>query len=163
MAQSYLDPTTLLDPIVDPNSDRTEKFLVFGLGTLNLAFSVDSVEKIVNYTPIHSSGTTATGLVHLDDRSVTVIDLHRRLFHTSQAPSTKRKQFLILIKNSKQESFGLLVNQTPTLMDVPVPQIRVLPESYRQNDTLSCAKQVMVIKQKEASFTIFVLDPDRLV
>lgn len=165
-----LDPTTLLNPAVDPNGDlrsdgtsRTRKYLVFTLGKLNLAFDVDHVEKIVNYLPIHNSGTTAIGLIHLEDRSVTVIDLHRQLFKVSQPPTTKGRLFLILFKNRLGESLGLLVNETPTLMDIPLPQIRVLPESYRRNDTLACASHVMIIQEKEQSFTVFALDPDRLI
>lgn len=165
-----LDPTTLLNP-VDSNSDplnggeasRTHKYLVFTLGKLNLAFDVDHVEKIVNYRPIHHSGTTAIGLIHLEDRSITVIDLHRQLFKVSQPPGTKGRQFLILFKNRRGESLGLLVNETPTLLDMPLSQIRVLPESFRQNDTLACANQVIIVQEKGQSFTVFVLDPERLI
>lgn len=163
MNQPFLDPTTLLNPVDANQVQRTEKFLVFALGKLNLALSVDRVEKILNYTAIHSSGTTATGIIHLEDRSVTVLDLHRRLFNVSQPPLVKGRQFLILAKNSQGESFALLVNETPTLMDIPIAQIRILPDSYRQSDTLFCASHVMIVQQKEQSFTVFLLDSDRLV
>ncbi len=171
MNTTALDPTILRNAVVAPNSDlrsddetvRTHKYLVFTLGKLNLAFDVDHVERIVNYLPIHHSGTTAIGLIHLENRSVTVIDLHRQLFEVSQPPTTKGRLFLILFKNRLGESLGLLVNETPTLMDIPLSQIRILPASFRQNDTLACASQVMIVQEKGQSFTVFVLDPERLI
>jgi purine-binding chemotaxis protein CheW len=163
MNQPLLDPTTLLNSIDTDQIQRTEKLLVFALGTLNLALPLERVEKILNATAIHSSGTTATGIVHLEGRSVTVLDLHRRLFSVSQPSLIQGRQFLILAKNSTKESFALLVNETPKLMDVPLAQIRILPDSYRQNDTLFCATHVAIVQQKEQSLTVFLLDSDRLL
>ena len=157
-------PSVFTDNTVDQSSvSQTEKFLVFSVGKLNLALSVTIVEKILNYTAIHSSGTTATGIVHLENRSVTVIDLYQRLFNIKQANVSHAKQFLILAKNSQNESFGIVINETPTLFDVSLSQIRVLPASYRQNDTLNIASHVMIIPYKEDSLTVFLLDCDRLV
>jgi purine-binding chemotaxis protein CheW len=70
---------------------------------------------------------------------------------------------LILAKNSDHESFGIVINETPTLFDVSLSQIRVLPASYRQNDTLNIASHVMIIPYKEDSLTVFLLDCDRLI
>ena len=157
-------PSVFTDNAIDQASvSKTEKFLVFSVGKLNLALSVPIVEKILNYTAIHSSGTTATGIVHLENRSVTVIDLYQRLFNIKQANVSHAKRFLILAKNSQNESFGIVINETPTLFDVSLSQIRVLPASYRQNDTLNIASHVMIIPYKDDSLTVFLLDCDRLV
>jgi len=142
---------------------QTDKFLLFNLGKLNLALPIAQVIKILNYQAGHGSGTTATKLVHLEGRSVTLIDLHQRLFKVPAPSVLAAKQFLILAQSSSQEEFCLLVNITPTLVEVPRSEIRVLPDSYRRNDTLSCATQVMIIRQKQQDFTVFVLDPDRLI
>ncbi|BFM39000.1 chemotaxis protein CheW [Synechocystis sp. LKSZ1] len=141
----------------------TAKFLLFTLGKLHLALPIDQVVRILNYATVHGSGTTATGIIHLEDRSVTVIDLGQRLLHRSQLPSAVTKQFLILAKNRLGEEFALVVPETPTLIDVAVEQMRILPDSYRQNDTLNCASHVMVIPQPGQSLTVFLLDPDALV
>ena len=95
-------PSVFTDNAIDQASvSKTEKFLVFSVGKLNLALSVPIVEKILNYTAIHSSGTTASGIVHLENRSVTVIDLYQRLFNIKQPNISHTKQFLILAKNSQ--------------------------------------------------------------
>lgn len=92
-----------------------------------------------------------------------MIDLYQRLFNIKQANISHAKQFLILAKNSQHESFGIVINETPTLFDVSLSQIRILPASYRQNDTLNIASHVMIIPYKEDSLTVFLLDCDRLV
>jgi purine-binding chemotaxis protein CheW len=144
-------------------ASSTAKFLLFTLGQLHLALPIAQVVRILNYAPVHGSGTTATGLVHLEDRSVTVIDLGQRLLHRSQSPSALTKSFLILAQTSRGEEFAIVVPSPPTLMDVAVEHIRVLPASYRQNDTLNCASHVMVIPQLGQSLTVFLLEPDALV
>lgn len=142
---------------------RPEKFLLFAVGKLNLALSVDLVVKILPHTPTYGSGLSDTGLVNLEDRSLTVVDLHRRLFHVPQPRPNRNRQYFILLKNRSGEEFCLLVNDAPTLMDVLPNQIRQLPNSYRQNDSLRCASHVLLVEQKSEKFTVFLLDPDLLL
>ncbi|MEB3311158.1 MAG: CheW domain-containing protein [Snowella sp.] len=160
---SVLDPNNLGSLPEQATLGQTEKFLVFTVGKLNLALAVPIVERILSYTPIHGSGTTASGIIHLQDRSVTVVDLYQRLFKVKQPQSSQSKQFLILARNSANESFGILINETPSLFDVPLSQVRVLPDSYRHSDTLNMASHVMIITNKDQSFTVFLLDSDRLI
>lgn len=140
-----------------------EKFLLFATGKLNLALPIALVVKILPHTPSYGSGLSDTGVLNLEDRTVTVIDLHRRLFRVSQPPTQRTRQYFILLKNRRGEEFCLLVNDPPTLMDVPHQQIRKLPESYRQTDSLHCASHVLLVEQKNEKFTIFLLDPDLLL
>jgi chemotaxis signal transduction protein len=151
---------------VDPNGEQQEnhrrKFLIFKTGQLNLALPVESVKKITHYTPMQGSGTTSVGLIHIDNHEITAIDLHKRLFKVAQ-PSFEGRQFLILAKNSIDELFGILVSQTPSLVDLPLSQIRTLPDSYRRGDTLEIASHVTRVQQNEQLLTVFVLDVDRLV
>ncbi len=151
---------------VDPNLGKKEtcrrQLLIFQTGTLNLALAVESVKKITHYTSMQGSGTTAVGLIHIDNLEITAIDLHKRLFKVPQA-SVEGRQFLILAKNSIDELFGILVSQTPTLVDLPLAQIRTLPDSYRRADTLEIASHVTRVQENDQLLTIFVLDVDRLV
>ncbi len=142
---------------------RLQKLLCFRVGKLHLAFLVEQVQKVMNYTPMHGSGTGSVGIIHLGDREITVIDLHRRLFKVNQAIAPNIRQYLILSTDSQGEQFGVLVGETPVLMDVPTSQIRLLPDSYRRGDTLSLASHVTVIPQAETSLTVFLLDSDRLL
>jgi chemotaxis signal transduction protein len=144
-------------------NERSLKLLIFGMGNLNLALPIDYVKKVIHHIPIYSSGTNHFGVVHLEDREVTVIDLHRKIFKTRQAYKSIDKSYLILTRNTAQEQFGIVVDRTPSLIEVPVSQIRVLPESYRRSDTLEIASHITIIPEKDNSLTVFLLDVDRLI
>jgi chemotaxis signal transduction protein len=144
-------------------NNRTIKLLTFGVGQLNLALPVDIVKKVINYTTIYSSGLNHMGVAHIDDREVTVIDLHKRLYKVSQPMGSDSRGYLILSRNNLGEPFAIWVAKTPTLQDVLMSKVRALPESYRRSDTLEIASHVTVIQQKDESVTVFLLDVDRLV
>ena len=143
---------------------NTIKLLVFPIGNLNAALAIDNVQKIVNYSTVLGSGLNHYGLVNLGDQEVTVIDLHQKLFQTPQILTAEDKKYLLLAKNSVNETFGILIKQSPELYDVKLNIIRALPSSYRRADTLKIASHVCVMKQEEEEDkTIFILDPDELI
>lgn len=142
---------------------RLLKLLLFRIGSLHLALSLDSVRKVANYTTVYGSGTTPVGIAHLEDREVTVLDLHRRLFRADPPASLEAKKYLILAENSLAETLAIVVGEAPTLVDVPASQIRQLPDSYRRADTLEMASHVAIVPQGGQSLTVFLLDADRLV
>jgi purine-binding chemotaxis protein CheW len=144
-------------------TDRSLKLLIFGLGNLNLALPIEYVQKVIHHIPIYSSGTNHFGIVHLEDREITVIDLHRKIFKTRQNIDLSLKSYLILTRNTAKEQFGIVVDRTPSLLEVSASQIRVLPESYRRSDTLEIASHVTIISQQDNSLTVFLLDVDRLI
>ncbi|MEB3227662.1 MAG: CheW domain-containing protein, partial [Synechocystis sp.] len=151
MAIDSISPLSYSAATADQSVETTrppEKFLLFAMGKLNLALPIALVVKILPHTPSYGSGLSDTGILNLEDRSITAIDLHRRLFRVPQPPTGRSRQYFILLKNRKGEEFCLLVNEAPTLMDVPHKQIRKLPESYRQTDSLQCASHVLLIEQK---------------
>lgn len=139
------------------------KLIVFGMGSLNLALPIQSVYKVVNHTPIYSSGLKPVGVAHLGDGEVTVVDLYRQFFKASPFKESDRDSYLVIVKNTTGELYGIPVPETPILQEVPLSQIRVLPESYRRADTLGVASHVAVIPQEVAPFTIFLLDVDLLL
>ncbi|MDJ0508169.1 MAG: chemotaxis protein CheW [Crocosphaera sp.] len=154
--------TINVDPYGGQKQVRFRKLLIFQTGSLNLALPVESVKKITHYTPMEGSGTGAVGLIYVDDHQITAIDLHKRLFKVPQ-PSLEGRQFLILAKNSLEELLGILVSQTPTLVELPLSQIRTLPDSYRQGDTLDMATHVTRLQHNNELLTVFILDVDRLI
>jgi len=139
------------------------KLIVFGMGGLNLALPIESVHKVVNHTPVYSSGVGSVGVAHLGDGEVTVVDLYRRFFKESQISESEPTGYLVLVKNTTGELYGVPVAETPVLMEVPSSLIRVLPESYRRSDTIEVASHVAVIPQEVAPLTVFLLDVDLLL
>jgi chemotaxis signal transduction protein len=149
--------------ITSLHKDRAIKLLIFKIGKLTLALHIERVKKVIDYVPVYSSGLNHVGIIHLEDKEVTVVDLHKKLFRVKQSNDFDFKTYLILARTSNQEQFGIIVNQTPSLFEIPMSQIRVLPESYRRSDTLEIASHVTIIEQKNESLTVFLLDSNRLI
>lgn len=140
-----------------------KKFLFFPVGTLNFALSVDVVKKVYKNTTIHSSGLNDLGLAHFGDFDVPVIDLHRRIFNTTLAYGPQLKSYVILTFNSANERFGVLIPNSPSLIDIPFDSVRVLPESYRRRDSLDIASHVALLSDQEPQITVFILEADSLI
>jgi purine-binding chemotaxis protein CheW len=154
-------------PFINVNNTTSSiiKLLVFEIESLSLALPVKQVQKVIRQTEVHGSGLSYVNLSHLEDQEVTIVDLYRKLFKVSQPTNnSKEKGYFIITKNITSEPLGIMVNKTPTLIDVLVEQVRTLPNSYRRADTLEIASHVAVIPQdKETALTIFILDLDRLI
>jgi chemotaxis signal transduction protein len=136
------------------------KILVFKVGHLYLGLQIESVEKVINYTPIYGSGLSDLGIAHVGDQEITVIDLHRKLFNQDQS---YQEGYLIIIQNSQGESFAVLAEDTPSLIEIPLSNLRILPESYRHGDTLAIASHVTMIEQENQKITVFLLDRDQII
>lgn len=139
------------------------KLIVFTIGKLNFSLPIEIVYKILNRTTIYSSGTNQVGVTHIGEREITVIDLHQRFFKAKSINESESNGYLVILENTMGELYGIPVAEAPILMDVPLSTIRVLPESYRQADTLEIARHVAVIPQGEESLTVFLLDVDLLL
>lgn len=139
------------------------KLLVFSMGNLNLALPIKSVYKVLKHTPVYGSGVQPVGVTHLGDSEVTVVDLHRRFFKSSLTSVPPSSRYLVIVQNTTGELYGIPVVDTPSLIEVPSSQIRVLPESYRRADTLDVASHVAVIPQETIPLTVFLLDVDLLL
>lgn len=139
------------------------KLIVFSIGSLHLGLRIESVFKVVNHMTVYGSGLNHVGITHLGDSEVTVVDLYRRFFKSSLTSESHPSSYLVLVKNTIGELYGIPVTDTPVLMEVPLSAIRVLPESYRRADTLEVASHVAVIPQEAAPLTVFLLDVDRLL
>ncbi|NJL83988.1 MAG: chemotaxis protein CheW [Chloroflexaceae bacterium] len=151
--------------LVPPRAQAPLKLVAFSVPPLQLALPIAQVQKILNCGEIGGSGLSATGIIRMDGEEIMVVDLQKRLFGGNQGKITGVKAYLLIARTSKRERFGLVTAQAPALMDVPVEQIRVLPDSYRRSDTLSIASHVARIPQGDSNppLTVFILDSDRLL
>ena len=155
------------------STNSTVKLLVFSIGKLTLALPVDKVKKVTKYTPIHGSGMSYINLTHIGRQEVTVVDLHQKLFNISHDELISDGGYFILTKPKQtqseevssfiEESLGIRVAQSPSLIEVDLTDIRALPSSYRYADTLEIASHVAVIPQEDRTTqTIFILDLEHL-
>lgn len=146
------------------NAVASLKMAVFDIGNLKLALRIETIYKVLNQIPVYGSGANGVGIAHVGDLEVTVVDLHRQLVGTSLVNDGSQKGYLIVIQNSHGELYGVPVAAVPTLRDIPLSHIRVLPESFRFGNMFAIATHVAVIPQEnQASLTIFLLDTEHLV
>lgn len=159
-ANPVISPKTGLNPAPQAQAQLL-KLITFEIGKLSLAVRIEQVHKVVNLPTVHGSGLNPVGLARVDQQEITVLDLHRRLFHTG-AESTSNT-YLVLVKTQRGEILGLPALETPLLLDVPASLIRSLPESYRRSDTLEIASHIaMVPLGEDQTRTLFLLDVERL-
>ena len=147
------------------NSRDTKSFLkvvVFSIGNLKLALRIETAYKVLNQTPVYGIGSSGVGIANVGDRDVTVVDLHRQLFRSSNVSEGVNKGYLLIIQNKAGELYGIPVAGVPALMELPLANIRVLPQSYRHADVFGFATHVCHIPQAEA-LTIFLLDVDQML
>lgn len=135
------------------------RLIVMSLGKLTFACRIETVYKVVKYSQIHSSGLGYTGLTHLEGQAVIVIDLYRKLFQVS---FPEEQGYFVIVKPQKGDLIAIPVATSPNLMDVLREHVRVLPESYRQSDTLDIASHVAVVPYNDETLTIFILDANTL-
>ncbi len=143
-------------------SNRSIKLLVFEMGKLTLALPILQVQKVVKQIEVYGSGLSHVNLAHFPEQEIAIVDLHQKLFGISLTQSAS-PGYVIISKNIADQPLGIAVSQAPTLMDVSLEQIRLLPDTYRRADTLEIASHVTVISQQDAVKTIFILDLTRLV
>lgn len=143
-------------------STESIKLLVFEIGELTLALPILQVQKVIRQTEVHGSGLSYVNLAHLEAEEVTVVDLHQKLFG-DRLDLQESTGFFIITKQAGRESLGITVAKSPSLIEVSLDRIRLLPDTYRHADTLEIASHVTVITQSETSTTIFILDLERLV
>ncbi|MDJ0702432.1 MAG: chemotaxis protein CheW [Leptolyngbyaceae cyanobacterium MO_188.B28] len=141
----------------------SQKLIVFEIGKLVVAFPIERVYKIINRTPVHSSGLSYTGITQIDGREITVVDLHQRLFGAPSQDDGQTQGYLVIVQSIQNEFFSIPTANTPTLMAVPLSRMRTLPEAYRRSDTLEIASHVAMISHAEQEMTIFLLDVNRLI
>lgn len=138
-------------------NDTSIKLLVFEIGKLALALPILQVQKVVRQNEVHGSGLSHVNLTHLPEREIAVVDLHQKLFGVSLTQSATTGYFIIS-RQVASEPIGIVVAQAPSLIDVPLKQIRLLPDTYRRADTLAIASHVTVIPKEDGNTTLFILD-----
>lgn len=146
-----------------PQSAALLQLLTFKVGTLNLAFPIQSVYKVTHYEAVYGTGLGNVGITQIDNLEVMVVDLHQRVLKSDSANQPKTDPCLIIVQGQSKEFCGVPADNTPTLLEIPPAMVRVLPEAYRRADTLDIASHVAVTSHENTKLTIFVLDVNQLL
>ena len=108
--------------------------------------------------PIPGNNIEATGLVHLGQFSLPLLNLHQKLTHQ---PQPTNSPFLIVTQGVQGELWAIPVDEPPNLVKLPKDCIRSLPRSFERNGLSEIVSQVGVLSQ-EQTLTVFLLDVERL-
>ncbi len=148
---------------IESSSQIIWQVVAFPVGTLILSVPIQSVYRVLSKIPVNGSGERGVGIAHLENDELTVFDLEYQLFPQQMQQNLAIKGSHIIVVQSETEVLGLLVKQTPTLMNLERDRVRILPDSYRQADTLSFCSHVAILDGKEARTTVFLLDVEQLL
>lgn len=141
------------------------KLVVFPLGQLLLAAPMDRISRVIHCPQVYSSGLGSVGVATVGDRELTIIDLHQELFHSPTPQVADRPGYLVLTPAPSGELMGIPTPETPLLLEVPTRLVRLLPDSYRQADTLWVASHMVrtALGEGQPPQSIFVLDMAAIV
>jgi purine-binding chemotaxis protein CheW len=144
--------------------NKTLKAITFDLAGYWIAIPISYVVKVINAPPGQISQANGVGLVHLSNYAITVVDLHQRLNLGQSNIDSQNQKFLIVIRIGNSDLCSVPVSEPPTLLDIPLAEIRQLPNSYRRSHPLGIASHVAMVSykededQEEETLEVFVLD-----
>jgi chemotaxis signal transduction protein len=150
-----LRPTT---PIVPQT-----KALMVQIKDLKLAIPLDILVKVIR-TPsnIFKSGDKWMGMTQLDQDSLLVLDLHRKIYGTDNPTPVEN---LVIVRDRQAaipQLLGIPVSHLPSMISFPADALKPIPEDYRNTDTLGIASHMVVLNPATNPDTIFILDTTRL-
>ena len=147
------------------NELEVGKFIVFMIADYLVALPMVTVLKVVNYPPGLNGNLRSAGIIQIGQHPIAILDLHHK-FTNSYAPQlTRNSPFLVITQMVRGELCGIPVDETPNIVDLPRDSIRALPKSYHQlgQINLDIFSHVAVLSEEEKTFTIFLLDINRLL
>lgn len=136
------------------------KAIAFTVGNLNLGLRIEQVYKVLGKTRVHGTGLDRVGIAHVGDREVMVVDLNQQL--SGSIGGATEANYLVVAQNLRGDLVGISVAIVPTLKEVSLSNIRVLPDSYRQTALLGIATHVCQVLE-EVPLTLFLIDVDKLL
>ncbi|MEC4986447.1 MAG: chemotaxis protein CheW [Oscillatoria sp. PMC 1068.18] len=139
----------------------TCKVIVFTIDNYWLALPITNVLKIINTPPLVNAKQNHLSLVHIGDIVLTILNLQQML-NLSHSETPKIGKFLLILQLTTGEIAGIPLDEPPSLLELPLVEIRSLPESYLQSTSLKIASHVALICQEETPQELFILDLEKI-
>jgi hypothetical protein len=124
--------------------ETTIELIVFNLGEVSFGIPMAKIDRILNETNLLRDFSLIAG--------IEILDLHHQLFGNSIANPTA----MVIFRGDKLVC--LPIDTTPTLISVPLDQIRILPTEFRTNSSLSIASHIAMTAINDNKLTIFILE-----
>ncbi len=155
-----------MNSTVKPSSKtETIKAIVFNIAGHLLALPVSAVFKVIRSSMFICSDLGNRKLIHVEEQALPILDLHQFLTrvqphrqddYKNQFLST-REQFLVLTHLRKGNLTAIPVDEPPSLIELPLGSIYILPQSYKEKIN-SIANHVVVCPYENSTLNIMLLD-----
>ena len=141
------------------DDSKVGKFIVFKIADYHLALPMSDVIKVVNCSPMVSSGLKTMGVIQLGHHMIRVLDLHEQLSSGGSDDLPNDPPFLVIIRGSGGELCGIPVEKPPNLVELPLEMMRSFPKSDQYDKpALNLVSHAAVVSQENVTTTIFLLD-----
>jgi len=144
--------------------------MVFTIAGHLLALPVTAIHRVMASPTLLNINSSGLSLVNLNGFNITVLDMHSWLstvkptgFHFFKSKPENKGQFLIVAYSQQGMLNGILVDEPPTLIELPLSAIRAFPKNYRQATPLGIASHIAVVTRELSTLTIFLLNIDYLL
>lgn len=144
-------------------AQETLRTILFPIHDYLFALPVKAVFKIISCPPIDSPIENCIGLVEWEGRTITIVDLHQKLtLARLESTVVSEHRFLILTETKNKELCGFLIEQSPSLIDIPLNDIHSVPLSYREVAKLEFVSHMAILSNTETkkTFKVFLLGID---
>jgi hypothetical protein len=134
VSNKWTEPTKLVIPTVE--------IIVFAMGEVTIGIPMSKIDQII------SNLTRSDFQI---DPDVEPLDLHYQLFGSSINILTA----MVVFKSDR--SYCIPIDTTPTLIMLPLDQIRILPAEFRANHPLGIASHIAMTVIDGHETTIFIV------
>lgn len=150
---------------VTPQNTETCKAITIDIAGHLLALPVTAVFKVIRSSFVYSSNLGENKLIHIEEQTLPLIDLHPLLatVKPNNEPeqyfnlTSEEEKFLVLAKSDLGKLVAIVVDEPPSLMDLPLSQIYALPPSQRQNIG-NIASHIAIVPHQTSHLTVMLLD-----
>jgi hypothetical protein len=122
----------------------TSELIVFDIGKVSFGIPMTKIDRVINKAAIEQDFQIG--------QNIEILDLHYRLFEISIANPTAMAIF------NGDKLYAIPIDTTPTLIEVPLDLIRIIPAEFRANNPLGIASYIAIIYTTNSELTIFILD-----
>lgn len=148
-------------PSPSPELPKTCRTVVFSIAGHSLALPLAAVLKVIPRSAVLHNQVADASLVYLDQQPITLLNLHPLLSYipASHRTSVSKKsgQFLLIVGLDEESQWAIPVDESPTLLELPLSSVRLLPAAYRQAiQNIAC--HVAVLNHALTSFTLLLLN-----
>lgn len=144
-------------------SAETCKAIIISIAGHLMALPVTAVFKVIRSSFVYSSSLGENKIIHIEEQTLPLIDLHHLLItikpnnELQESLTSEEEKFLVLAKSDTGKLVAIVVDEPPTLMDLPLSNIYALPASQQKNIG-NIANNIAIVPYKNSHLTVMLLD-----